>query len=64
VNGLLIEPGDIDALADALVKVLSDSTLAAALSAGAQASSQGWLQSPELFAESVYSLVAGVAPAP
>jgi glycosyltransferase involved in cell wall biosynthesis len=64
VNGVLIEPGDVDALADVLVKVLSDSALAAELASGAQASSQGWLQSPELFAESVYSLVAGVAPAP
>ena len=39
VNGLLVEPGDTDGLADALVRVLTDRELAERLAAGAAASS-------------------------
>src|SRR5204863_7141560 len=34
-NGLLVDPGDTDGIADALVRVLADSDLAARLGAGA-----------------------------
>ncbi len=57
VNGLLVEPEDTDALADALVRVLSDRELADRLAAGAQASSGLWTISPEEFASRLRSLV-------
>jgi glycosyltransferase involved in cell wall biosynthesis len=56
-NGLLVEPGDTRALADALVRVLTDRELAERLSAGAHASADFWTSSPEEFASRVRSLV-------
>ena len=60
-NGLLVDSGDIDALADALVRVLSDRELAERLAAGAQASSGLWTISPEEFASRLRSLVERIA---
>jgi glycosyltransferase involved in cell wall biosynthesis len=57
VNGVLVEPGDSDALAEALVRLLSDRELAAALGEGARRSAAGWLQTPEQYAERVRALV-------
>jgi glycosyltransferase involved in cell wall biosynthesis len=57
VNGLLVEPGDTKALADALVRVLTDRELAERLGAQAQASSGLWTISPEEFATRLRSLV-------
>jgi glycosyltransferase involved in cell wall biosynthesis len=57
VNGLLVEPGDPAALADALVRVLSDRPLAERLASSAQASSGLWTISPEQFAGRLRSLV-------
>ncbi|MDX6388439.1 MAG: hypothetical protein QOK34_2187 [Gaiellaceae bacterium] len=56
-NGLLVEPGDVTALADALVSVVADRDLAARLSAGAAASSGLWTITPEEFAARLRALV-------
>jgi glycosyltransferase involved in cell wall biosynthesis len=56
-NGLLVEPGDTEALADALVRLLTDRALAERLAAGAQASSGMWTISPEEFASRLRALV-------
>jgi glycosyltransferase involved in cell wall biosynthesis len=61
VNGLLVEPGDTEALTDALVRVLTDVELAERLAAGAQASSGLWTVSPEEFAERLRALVERIA---
>jgi glycosyltransferase involved in cell wall biosynthesis len=60
VNGLLVPPGDAAALADALVRVLSDSKQAATLGAAAAASSARWLQTPDQFAARMRDLVDGM----
>jgi glycosyltransferase involved in cell wall biosynthesis len=60
-NGLLVEPGDTEALADALVRVLSDRALAERLSAAAHASAGFWTSSPEEFAARVRALVEQIA---
>lgn len=57
VNGLLVEPGNVSALADALVAVLADPELAARLGAGAGASSGMWTITPEEFAARLRALV-------
>jgi len=56
-NGLLVEPGDLDALGDALVNVLTDRGLAERLGAGAHASAGLWTISPEEFASRLRALV-------
>jgi glycosyltransferase involved in cell wall biosynthesis len=56
-NGLLVEPGDTQALADALVRILTDRGLAERLGAGAHASADFWTSSPEEFAARVRALV-------
>jgi glycosyltransferase involved in cell wall biosynthesis len=57
VSGLLVEPGDPAALADALVRVLSDRALAERLGAGAADASVRWLQTPGEYASRMRSLV-------
>ena len=57
VNGLLVEPGDLDALADALVRVLTDRELAERLSSGAHGSASLWTISAEEFASRLRALV-------
>jgi glycosyltransferase involved in cell wall biosynthesis len=56
-NGLLVEVGDTGALADALVRILTDRELAERLSAAAHASADFWTSSPAEFASRVRSLV-------
>ncbi len=56
-SGLLVPPGDPAALADALVRVLSDTQLAQALADGAAASRDRWLQTPQEFARRMRELV-------
>jgi glycosyltransferase involved in cell wall biosynthesis len=56
-NGLLVEPGDVQALADAIVRILTDRQLAERLSAGAHASAGFWTSSPEEFASRIRALV-------
>ena len=63
VNGLLVPPGDTDALADALVRLLSDRPLAERLAEGARASAEPWLQTPEEYADRVRRLVERVTTA-
>lgn len=57
VSGLLVPPDDADALADALVRALSESGLARSLGAGALAARDRWLQTPEQFARRMRDLV-------
>ena len=57
VSGLLVEPGDESALADALVRLLSDRELAERLASGAGAAAAEWLQTPEVFARRMRELV-------
>jgi glycosyltransferase involved in cell wall biosynthesis len=56
-NGLLVHPGDLDALADALVRILTDHGLAERLGTGAAASAAAWTISPEEFASRLRALV-------
>ena len=59
-NGLLVPPQDPQALADALVRVLSDSVLAERLGAGAKASAAEWVATPDEYAARLEALVAGL----
>jgi len=58
-NGILVPPGDTHALADALVRLLSDPVEAERLAAGARPSVEPWLATPEEYALRVRSLVDG-----
>jgi glycosyltransferase involved in cell wall biosynthesis len=58
VAGVLVEPEDAAALAEALVRVLGDRALAARLGEGARASAAPWLQTPEEYARRMRELVA------
>jgi L-malate glycosyltransferase len=60
-NGILVEPGDTQALADALVRVLTDRALAERLAEGAHANAGFWTSSPEEFASRVRALVERIA---
>jgi glycosyltransferase involved in cell wall biosynthesis len=63
-NGLLVEPGDTEALADALVEMLTDRGLAKRLADAAHASAGLWTSSPEEFASRVRALVERIAALP
>ena len=56
-SGLLVAPDDPAALADALVRVLSDRALAERLGDGARAAAAPWLQTPEEYARRMRELV-------
>ncbi len=56
-QGLLVDPEDTDGLAEALVRVLSDRTLAERFGAAAHARFPEWNQTPEQFAERLRALV-------
>ena len=56
-TGLLVPPGDADALADALVRALSDRTLAERLGAAAHDAVKPWLATPEEYARRLRELV-------
>jgi glycosyltransferase involved in cell wall biosynthesis len=62
VNGILVEPGDTPALADALLRVLRDRELAERLAAGARESAEPWLASPEEYAARLHEVVVRVVP--
>jgi glycosyltransferase involved in cell wall biosynthesis len=57
VSGLLVEPGDAPALADALVRLLTERALAERLASGARGAAGDWTQTPELFARRMRALV-------
>jgi glycosyltransferase involved in cell wall biosynthesis len=59
-TGVLVPPGDADALADALVRVLSDPELAARLGAEGRRRVEPWLVTPEEYARRVRALVDAV----
>jgi glycosyltransferase involved in cell wall biosynthesis len=56
-SGILVAPGDAAALADALVRVLSDRPLAERLGAAARTAVEPWLATPEDYARAVRELV-------
>jgi glycosyltransferase involved in cell wall biosynthesis len=57
VNGMLVPPGDIEALAEALVTLLGSREPVASLAARARDSAVPWILSPEEFAERQAELV-------
>jgi glycosyltransferase involved in cell wall biosynthesis len=57
VSGLLVEPGRVDALADALVRLLEDHALVERLAEGARAAASQWTQTPDEWARRVRELV-------
>jgi glycosyltransferase involved in cell wall biosynthesis len=59
-NGLLVPPGDESALAEALVRVLSDRALGERLGAAGRISVEPWLATPEEYAQQVRALVDAV----
>ena len=59
-NGLLVPPGNAPALADALVRVLSDPALAERLGAAGRAAVEPWLATPEDYARRIRELVEAV----
>jgi glycogen(starch) synthase len=63
-TGLLVPPGDVVALTDALVRVLSDRDLAEQLGAAARRRVQAWLATPEEYARRVRELVDEVVAKP
>jgi glycosyltransferase involved in cell wall biosynthesis len=57
VSGVLVAPGDVAALADALVRVLSDRSLAVRIGGTARVAIQPWLATPEEYARRIRELV-------
>jgi glycosyltransferase involved in cell wall biosynthesis len=57
VSGLLVPPGDATALAEALVRTLSDSALAERLGASARVAVEPWLATPDEYARRIRDLV-------
>jgi len=57
VNGVLVDPGNAEALADALVRVLSDRKLAERLGSAGRAAVEPWLATPEEYARRIRELV-------
>jgi glycosyltransferase involved in cell wall biosynthesis len=56
-NGLLVDPDDADALAEALVRVLSDRAYAERLGAAARATGEEWHVTPQQYAAKVANLL-------
>jgi glycosyltransferase involved in cell wall biosynthesis len=61
VNGILVPPGDTKALADALVRVLSNRSLVERLTEAARSSVDPWLLTPDDYADRTRELVERVA---
>ena len=57
VTGILVSPGDAPALADAIVRVLSDRSLAERLGGAAHGAVQPWLATPHEYARRLRELV-------
>jgi glycosyltransferase involved in cell wall biosynthesis len=60
VNGILVEPRNPVALADALVRVLGDPALAARLAKAAHESAAPWIATPDEYAERLRALVEAI----
>ena len=60
-NGLLVEPGDTSALADAFVRILTDRQLSERLAGRARESAEPWLATPDEYAGRLRAAVARVA---
>ena len=60
-NGFLVDPGDVEGIADVLVRLLSDRTRAERLGAQALEDSQPWRYTAAEYAENVAALVERVA---
>ncbi|HKI93442.1 MAG TPA: glycosyltransferase family 4 protein, partial [Gaiellaceae bacterium] len=60
-NGLLVDPDDPGALAEALVSILSDRAAAARLGAAARRTGEAWGVTPAQYAERLRALVEAVA---
>ena len=60
VNGLLVEYGDVAALAAAIERVATDLELARRLGEGALASSERWVSTPAEYADRVRGVVDAV----
>jgi glycosyltransferase involved in cell wall biosynthesis len=56
-NGLLVPQDDVEALADAIARLLSDRELANRLGFGASESSEEWYATPEEFASRIRALI-------
>jgi len=56
-NGLLVDPDDVDALADALVRLLADRQLAQAYGDAARRTGEEWGVTPGEYAAKVRALV-------
>lgn len=56
-DGVLVPPGDVEALAEALVQVLSDRALAERLGATGRVAVEPWLATPEEYAANLRDLV-------
>jgi glycosyltransferase involved in cell wall biosynthesis len=61
VNGLLVDPDDAHALADALVRILSDHALAERLGAAARQTGEEWVTTPVEYAAKLRTLVEACA---
>jgi glycosyltransferase involved in cell wall biosynthesis len=59
-NGLLVDPDDVDELAEALVRILSDREYAGRLGAAARATGEAWGVTPGEYAAKVRALVDAV----
>ncbi len=59
-NGLLVESGDTSALADAIVRVLTDRAVAERLASRARDSVERWVATPEEYARRIRAVVDGV----
>jgi glycosyltransferase involved in cell wall biosynthesis len=59
-TGMLVPPEDATALAEALVRVLTDAALAARLGSAARIAVQPWLATPEEYARRIRELVEAV----
>ena len=57
VDGILLPPGDLDALVDGLERILRDRGLAVGLGAAAHTAAAAWHQTPEEFANAYRELV-------
>jgi 2-deoxystreptamine N-acetyl-D-glucosaminyltransferase/2-deoxystreptamine glucosyltransferase len=61
VNGVLVPPGDAEALAAAIERILDDEELASRLGAAAAESAARWIATPAEYADRVAALVEGAA---